>query len=70
MNNILFSLHIQSEMKQRYLHGTLHRIRYHLTQELAVLAANALVSSHLDYMYCNSLFIGLAYFNRHKLQTF
>ena len=34
----------------------LHRIRKYLTPEVAVLAAIALVSSHLDY--CNSLFRG------------
>ena len=34
---------------------------------MAVLAANALVSSRLDY--CNSLFRGLSGFNQHKLQS-
>ena len=34
---------------------------------MAVLAANALVSSRLDY--CNSLFRGLSCFNQHKLQS-
>ena len=34
---------------------------------MAVLAANALVSSRLDY--CNSLFRGLSCFNLHKLQS-
>ena len=37
------------------------RIRQYLTPEVAVLAANALVSSHLDY--CNSLFRGSSCFN-------
>ena len=45
----------------------LHRIRKYLTSEVAVLAANALVSSRLDY--CNSLFRGLSGFNQHKLQS-
>ena len=45
----------------------LRRIRQYLTPEVAVLAANALVSSHLDY--CNSLFRGLSCFNQHKLQS-
>ena len=45
----------------------LRRIRKYLTPEVAVLAANALVSSRLDY--CNSLFRGLSGFNQHKLQS-
>ena len=44
----------------------LRRIRKYLTPEVAVLAANALVSSRLDY--CNSLFRGLSGFNQYKLQ--
>ena len=43
------------------------RIRQYLAPEVAVLAANALVSSRLDY--CNSLFGGLSCFNQHKLQS-
>ena len=39
----------------------------YLTSKVAVLAANALVSSRLDY--CNSLFRGLSGFNQHKLQS-
>ena len=50
-------------LQMRYL----HRIQQYLTQEVAVLAANALVSSRLDY--CNSLFRGLPCFNLHKLQS-
>ena len=45
----------------------LRRIRQYLTPEVAVLAANAFVSSRLDY--CNSLFRGLSCFNQHKLQS-
>ena len=45
----------------------LRRIRKYLTLKVAVLAANALVSSLLDY--CNSLFRGLSSFNQHKLQS-
>ena len=45
----------------------LRRIRQYLTPEVAVLAANAMVSSRLDY--CNSLFRGLSCFNHHKLQS-
>ena len=43
------------------------RIRQYLTPEVAVLAANALVSSHLDY--CNSLLRGPSCFNQHKLHS-
>ena len=44
----------------------LHRIRQYLTPEVVVLAANAFVSSRLDY--CISLFRGLSCFKQHKLQ--
>ena len=44
-----------------------HRqVRQHLTDAAAVLAANALVSSRLDY--CNSLFRSLSSFHMCKLQ--
>ena len=42
------------------------RIRRFLTEECAILVANALVSSRLDY--CNSLFRSLSTFNMKKLQ--
>ena len=45
----------------------LRRIRKYLTPQVAVLAANALVSSRLDY--CNSLIRGLSGFNQYKLQS-
>ena len=45
----------------------LRRIRQYLIPEVAVFAANVLVSSCLDY--CNSLFRGLSCFNQHKLQS-
>ena len=45
----------------------LRKIRQYLTPEVAVLAANALVSSRLDY--CNSLFRGLSCFYQHKLRS-
>ena len=45
----------------------LRRIIQYLTPEVAVLSANALLSSHLDY--CNCLFRGLSCFNLHKLQS-
>ena len=63
-----FSEHVKMTCKACYLQmHDLHRIRQYLTPEVAVLAANALVSSRLDY--CNSLFRGLSSFNQHKLQS-
>ena len=43
------------------------RFRQYLTDEAAILAANALVSSLLDY--CNSLFRNLSSLNMCKLQS-
>ena len=63
-----FSERIKRTCKACFLQmRDLHRIRKYLTSEVAVLAANALVSSRLDY--CNSLFRGLSGFNQHKLQS-
>ena len=65
-----FSLseHVKKTCKACFLQmHDLRRIRQYLTPEVAVLAANALVSSCLDY--CNSLFRGLSCFNQHKLQS-
>ena len=63
-----FSEHIKGTCKACFLQMCdLRRIRKYLTSEVAVLAANALVSSRLDY--CNSLFRGLSGFNQHKLQS-
>ena len=42
------------------------RLRGHLTHEAALMAANALVRSRLDY--CNSLFRGLSALDLRKLQ--
>ena len=42
------------------------RLRGHLTHEAALMAANALVGSRLDY--CNSLFRGLSVLDLRKLQ--
>ena len=68
MQIFLFSEHIKRTCKVCLLQMCdLRRIRKYLTPEVAVLAANALVSSHLDY--CNSLFRGLSGFNQHKLQS-
>ena len=63
-----FSKHVKRTCKACFLQmRNLHRIRQYLTPEVAVLAANALVSSRLDYY--NSLFRGLSCFNQHKLQS-
>ena len=63
-----FSEDIKRTCKACFLQmRNLRRIRKYLTSEVAVLAANALVSSRLDY--CNSLFRGLSGFNQHKLQS-
>ena len=63
-----FSEHIKRTCKACFLQMRhLHKIRKYLTPEVAVLAANALVSSRLDY--CNSLFRGLSGFNQYKLQS-
>ena len=63
-----FSEHVKRTCKACFLQmRDLCRIRQYLTMEVAVLAANALVSSRLDY--CNSLFRSLSCFNLHKLQS-
>ena len=62
-----FSEHVKMTCKACFLQmHDLRRIRQYLTPKVAVLAANALVSSHLYY--CNSLFRGLSCFNQYKLQ--
>ena len=66
VKNFSFQKHVHKTCKACFLQmHNLRRIRQYLTQEVAILAANALVSSRLDY--CNSLFRGLACFNQHKL---
>ena len=51
-----FSEHVKNTCQACFLQvRDLRRIRWYLTQEIAVLATNASVSCHLDY--CNSLFI-------------
>ena len=63
-----FSEHVKRTCKACFLQMCdLCRIRQYLTPEVVVIAANALVSSRLDY--CNSLFRGLSCFNQHKLQS-
>ena len=62
------SKHVKRTWKACFLQMCdLCRIKRYLTPEVAVIAANALVSSRLDY--CNSLFRGLSCFNLHKLQS-
>ena len=63
-----FSEHVKETCKSCFLQmRNLRRIRKYRTPEVAVLAANALVNSRLDY--CNSLFRGLSYFNQHQLRS-
>ena len=63
-----YSEHIKMTCKACFLQMCdLCRIRQYLTPEVAVLAANALVSSRLDY--CNPLFRGLSCFKQYKLQS-
>ena len=62
-----FSKHVRSVCKVCFLQiRDLRRLRQYLTRDAAVLAANALVSSRLDY--CNSMFRSLSGFNVRKLQ--
>ena len=63
-----FTEHVKMTCKACFLQmRDLCRIRQYLTLEVAVLAANALVSSRLDY--CNSLVRDLSCFYQHKLQS-
>ena len=63
-----FSEHIKRTCKACFFQmRDLRRIRKYLTPEVAVLAANAMVSSRLDY--CNTLFRGSSGFNQYKLQS-
>lgn len=62
-----FSKHIQSVCKMCFLQmRDLRRVRQYLTKEAALLVANALVGSKLDY--CNSLFRSLSVADLRKLQ--
>ena len=64
-----FSEHVDKACKACFLKMCdLFRIRWYLTQEVAVLVANTFVSSSLDY--CKFLFKGLLCFNQNKLQSF
>ena len=62
-----FSCHVMKVCKACFAHvRDLKRLRGHLTHEAALMAANALVGSQLDY--CNSLFRGLSALDLRKLQ--
>ena len=62
-----FADHVRNICKTCFLQmHDLWWARQYLTDEAAILVANALVSSHLDS--CNSLFRNLSSFNMHKLQ--
>ena len=62
-----FSCHVMKVYKACFAHvRVLNRPGGHLTHEAALMAANALVGSRLDY--CNSLFRGLSAVDLHKLQ--
>ena len=62
-----FSCHVMKVCKACFAHvRDLKRLRGHLTHEAALMAANALVGSRLDY--CNSLFRGLSVLDLRKLQ--
>ena len=59
-----FSCHVRNTCKASF--RDLKRLRGYLTREAALLAANALVGSRLDY--CNSLFRGLSALDIQRLQ--
>ena len=62
-----FSCHVRNTCKASFVHiRDLKRLRGYLTREAALLAANALVGSRLDY--CNSLFRGLSALDIRRLQ--
>ena len=65
--NFSFGDHVRNICKTRFIQmNDLRLVRQYLTDEAAVLMANALVNSRLNY--CNSLFRILSSFNMHKLQ--
>ena len=65
--NFSFANHVRNICKTCFIQiRDLRQVRKHLTDEAAILAANALVSSRLDY--CNSLFRSLSSLNMRKLQ--
>ena len=63
-----FDNHVAKVCRACYYHlRDLRRIRKFLSDETAILLANAMVSSHLDY--CNSLLYGVSKSNIAKLQS-
>ena len=65
--NFSFADHVRNICKTCFIQMCdLRRVRQYLTDEAAVLLANALLSSRLDY--CNSLFRSLSSFNMRELQ--
>ena len=66
--NFSFADHVRNICKTCFIQiHDLRRVRKHLTDEAAILAANASVTSRFDY--CNSLFRSLSSLNMHlKLQ--
>ena len=65
--NLSLSDHVSDICKSSFLHlRDMRRIRQYLSVDCAVLVANALVSSRLDY--CNSLFRSLSSTNSRRLQ--
>ena len=65
--NFSFADHVCNIYKTRFIQiRDLRRVKQYLTDEAAILAANDLVSSCLDY--CNSLLRSLSSLNMHKLQ--
>ena len=65
--NFSFGDHVRNICKTYFIQRRdLRQVRQYLTNDTAVLAANALVSSRLDY--CNHLFRSVSSFNMHKMQ--
>jgi len=66
-SSFTFSGHVSAICKSCFVNlRDFRRIRRHLTKDVAISLANALVSSRLDY--CNSLFRSLSRKDLHKLQ--
>ena len=64
---VLLDKHITSVCRACYYHlRDLRRIRKYLSTDTAIMVANAMVSSRLDY--CNSLLYGVSKLNIAKLQ--
>ena len=62
-----FTKHVKNVCKLCFIQmRDLRQIQQYLTRDAALMAANALVGSRLDY--CNSLFRGLSVANLRKLQ--